>query len=46
MGDRVATIDMHRKLERGLCLLFGEGELGILTQCRLVRGLPPYQVAS
>jgi len=31
----------------GLCPFFGEGELGThLTQCRLGRSLPSYQVAS
>jgi len=46
MGDRLATIDMCRKLV-GLCPLFGEGELGpYLTQCCLGRGLLSYQVAS
>jgi len=36
---------MGRKL--GICPFFGGGELGPhLTQCRLGRGLPPYQVAS
>jgi len=44
MGDRLATIDMGRKVEG--CAPF-RGELGpYLTQCRLGRGLPPYQVAS
>jgi len=43
ISDRLATIDMGRKL--GLCLFLGK--LGPhLTQCGLVRGLPPYQVAS
>ena len=45
MGDRLATIDMGRKL--GAVPLFGERELGPhLLQCRLSRDLPPYQVAS
>jgi len=45
MGDRLATIDMGRKL--GAVPLFGEGELGShLAQCGLGRGLPPCQVAS
>jgi len=45
MGDRLATIAMGRKL--GALLPFGEGELGShVTQCRLGRALPPYQVAS
>ena len=44
MGDRLATIDMGRKF--GVCPLF-VGGLGLhLTQCRLGRCLPPYQVAS
>jgi len=56
MGNRLTTIDMGRKLgdcahfRRELrawgCAPFG-GELGShLTQCRLGRGLPPYQAAS
>ena len=42
----LATIDMGR--ESGACCApFRGGELGPhLTQCRLGRGLPPYQVAS
>jgi len=37
----------HKAHNRGLCLLFRMGELSPnLTQCRLGRGLPPYQVAS
>jgi len=44
MGDRLATIDMDRKLG---AVPFGEGELSPhLTKCRLGRGLPPYQVTS
>ena len=44
MGDRLVTIDMDRK--RGvLCPLLGELDPH-LTQCRLDRGLPSYQVAS
>jgi len=43
MGDRLATIDMGRKVG-GYCAL-SVGQLGPhLTECRL--GLPPYQVAS
>jgi len=43
MGDRLATIDMGRKL--GAVPLFGE--LGPhVTQCGVGRGLPPYQVVS
>jgi len=45
MGDRLATIDTGRK-EGDYCAPFWR-ELGPhLTQCRLSRGLPPYQVAS
>ena len=45
MGDRLATIDMGRKL--GGSAPFLVGELGShLTQGRLGRGLPPHQVAS
>ena len=47
MGDRLATIDMGRKLMGGCAAPVFGGELGLhLTQCRLDRGLPPYQVAS
>jgi len=48
MGDRLATIDMGRKLGgAALPPFLGKEELGPhLTQCRLGRGLPPYQVAS
>jgi len=47
MGDRLATIDMGRKVEGAAVPLSVGGELGPnLTQCRLDRGLPPYQVAS
>jgi len=42
MGDRLATIDMGRKLG---AVPFG-GMLGPnLTQCGLDRSLPPYQMA-
>jgi len=44
MGDRLATIDIGRKL--GAVPLFFGGTGPHLTQCRLGRGLPPYQVAS
>jgi len=45
MGDRLATIDMGRKV--GAAVLLFVGELGPhLTQCSLGRGLPLYQVAS
>ena len=44
-SSRLATVDMGQKM--GVPPLFGEGELGPhLTQSRLGRGLPPYQVAS
>jgi len=47
MGDRSATIDMGRKVGRGLLCPFPWGELGShLKQCCLGKGLPPYQVAS
>ena len=42
--SRLATTDMGRKL--GVCAPFGEGLGPHLTQCRLGRGLAPYQVAS
>jgi len=46
MGDRLATIDMGRKVGEATVPL-SVGELGpYLTQCHLGRGLPPYQVAS
>jgi len=46
MGDRLATIDMGQKVGAAVPL-FGKGELDShLTQCRLGRSLPPYQVAS
>jgi len=46
MGDRLATIDMCRKVGMAAVPL-SVGELGPhLTQCRLGRGVPPYQVAS
>ena len=39
-SSRLATIEMGRKLERGLCPPFGEGEPGLhLRQSRLGRGL-------
>ena len=46
-SSRLGTIDMGQKLG-WLCLpLFGEEKLGPhLTQCRLGRGLPSYQVTS
>jgi len=45
MGDLLVTIDMGRKL--GAAVPLCVGWLGPhLTQCRLDRDLPPYQVAS
>jgi len=45
MGDRLATIDTGRKV--GSVVPLSVGELGPhLTQYRLGRGLPLYQVAS
>jgi len=47
MGDRFATIDIVRKEGVGLLCPFPWVELGPhLTQRRVGRGLPPYQVAS
>ena len=47
MGDRLATTDMGRKVGGAAVSLSVVRELGPhLTQCRLGRGLPPYQVAS
>jgi len=47
MADCLATIDMGQKLGGGALPPFREGELGThLTQCRLGRGLPLYEVAS
>jgi len=44
MGDRLATIDMGRKV--GADVPLSIEDLGPnLTQCGLGRGLPPYQVA-
>jgi len=46
-SSRLAIIEMGRKLVRGLCALFGEGQRGPhLTQSHLGWGLAPYQVAS
>jgi len=45
MGDRLATIDMGRKVGAAVPLSVWELDRR-LTQCRLGRGLPPYQVAS
>jgi len=46
MGDRLATIDMDRKLG-ALPLLGGaRSPSNTMSQCRLSRGLPPYQVTS
>jgi len=44
MGDRLATIDMGRK--QGSCCTPPFFRGSHVTQCRLSRGLPPYQVAS
>jgi len=44
VGDRLATVDMGRKLSGRSPFVVGAGPH--LTQCRLGRGLPPYQVAS
>ena len=44
MGDRLATIDTAEKW--GLCSFLGGSWVPHLTQCRLHRGLPSYQVAS
>jgi len=47
MGDRLATIDMGRKVGDCCAPFMGRGQPGPkLTQCRLGQGLPPYQVAS
>jgi len=47
MGNRLATIDMGRKLGAVPLLFLGGGELGpYLTQCGLGHSLPSYQVAS
>jgi len=44
MGDRLATIDMGRKLGGGR---FGKGDLGPhVTQCGLGPGLPSYHLDS
>ena len=46
MGDHLATLDMGRKVV-GAAVPLSVGELGLhLTQCRLGRGIAPYQVAS
>jgi len=49
MGDSLATTDMVRKVGAAVTLSpsGGRGWLGPhLTQCRIGRGLPPYQVVS
>jgi len=47
MGNCLATVDMGQKVGGVRCAPFHGGELGpYLIQCRLGRGLPPYQVAS
>jgi len=45
-SSRLATLDICRKLGAAMPPLFGGGLGPNLTQCRLGRGLPPYQVAS
>jgi len=47
MDDRLATIDMRRKVGAAVLWAFGGGKLGPhLTQCGLGRSLPPCQVSS
>ena len=46
MGDRLATIDMGRKVGSGYCGGTGSPLGHHLTQCGLGRGLPLYQVTS
>jgi len=46
MGNRLATIDMGRKVGRGCCGGAGSPLGHHLTQCGLGRGLPLCQVAS
>jgi len=46
MDDRLATIDMRRKVGAAVPLSMGELGRPYLTQYVLGRGLPPYQVAS
>jgi len=47
MADRLATIDMGRKVGGGVAVRLSVGELShYLTQSGLGRCLPPYQVAS
>jgi len=47
MADRLATIDMGRKVWGAVLYPFRGGEMGPhLAQCGLGRGLPPYQVVS
>ena len=46
MGDRLATVDIGRKM-LGAAVPLSVVELGPhLTHCRLGRGLPPYQVTA
>jgi len=45
MGDRLATIDMCRKVGKGCCGGAGSPLGHHLTQCGVGRGLPLYQVA-
>jgi len=46
MGDRLATIDISRKVGRGCCGGAGSSLGHHLTQCGLGQGLSLYQVAS
>jgi len=46
MGDRLATVDMDREVRGGAAVPLSRGLGPHLTQCRLGRGLPHYQVAS
>ena len=46
MGDRLATIDMGRREGAGAAVPLSGGAGPHLTQCRLGRGLPPYQMVS
>ena len=45
-GDRLATIDMGRKLGGCAPFFLGGGAGSHLVHCGLSRGLPPYQVSS
>ena len=47
MGDHLATIDMGRKVGAALPLSVGGGSpTPHVTQCRMGRGPPAYQMAS